>query len=836
MQIKETIKKNSMLLIDLFIQCYKIDYIGIYLKRNATFRMLYSNINGNKDDHYYLFGLQNNLESNGCIFTFPLDISDEIYIIVDADETLKNTSQFKDTFIKLCEYLVLLSYNSTRYDFYYLEKLLQEKQLLTNVVLNLFIKSERLYHFKINLANKIINMPDEFKNYLLKKGIKISNLNDLISILPKNISSDLQFKLDLIKLRRLTNFQIEIKDLDNIRDFVLYFYCSSYNNNTRDTIDAILVFEHRKNKLKDFISSNDEFTQNIVKFGSWEYNKESNILTLGKNSQRIIAVKDNKVKVDDLINFNKLSDYYSTIQNMLIVKLQEKRVELSFDLDITNFIGENIHLEVYGRGLTNDNSNIYYGLLKSIPSKYYHNPVQAEVDQSIGILAGSIAHEFNNVLMGTFGYIDMLRRMKNLPKEAYAYIDKLDYYAKISSTLSNKLLNYNNNEKTNKEYFDFIFLSRTVIDNVKSNFPKDITINVIENSSYALISANRMEINGIIFNICNSLRELLHDHGTINIHIDEKVLNICKKKSKKILKVDYSIKNLVGINILDIDYIKALISKNSGLFNIKIDHDFIKIEILFPIYSFNKNEEINDNTNLTNKSDYNILIIDDDLIVIDAVSMILRESGFNVISYNNPLDAIEYYKESYKDIDLILLDMVMPIMLGEEVFHNLRLINNDAMVLILSAYSKEGKVEKLLQDGAKAYIRKPIVISEFISTITYCLSKITKDTKYLDEEYALSMLDNNKRIYHNLLRRYYNEYESVANVINTYISDKDYKSIRNIVHKIKGLSLNIGSKQLYEMTITLEKELDENIYNDKKVLNFIEFHNKILKEIKNGIG
>ena len=103
----------------------------------------------------------------------------------------------------------------------------------------------------------------------------------------------------------------------------------------------------------------------------------------------------------------------------------------------------------------------------------------------------------------------------------------------------------------------------------------------------------------------------------------------------------------------------------------------------------------------------NILVIDDELILVQTVSAILRKEGYDAVVCTDSLEAIEIYRKSPGDFDLVLLDMIMPGLGGPEVFAELRKINPSVAVLIMSGATANHEVQDLADAGASGFLAKP---------------------------------------------------------------------------------------------------------------------------------
>ena len=102
-----------------------------------------------------------------------------------------------------------------------------------------------------------------------------------------------------------------------------------------------------------------------------------------------------------------------------------------------------------------------------------------------------------------------------------------------------------------------------------------------------------------------------------------------------------------------------------------------------------------------------ILIVDDHENIWDFLIEALQNLGYSVILAENGLDAVEIYRENPQEIDLVLLDMIMPQLNGYEAFKQIREIDSEAKILLSSGFVGGEEVQELLDNGAKGFLAKP---------------------------------------------------------------------------------------------------------------------------------
>jgi len=102
-----------------------------------------------------------------------------------------------------------------------------------------------------------------------------------------------------------------------------------------------------------------------------------------------------------------------------------------------------------------------------------------------------------------------------------------------------------------------------------------------------------------------------------------------------------------------------------------------------------------------------ILVIDDEEVIRAMIGEMLRRQGYEVVFAANGIEAIDIFESEHSNIDLVILDMIMPYQNGKETFVGLKEIDPRVKVLLTSGYSVDGMTQEIMQMGAKGFIKKP---------------------------------------------------------------------------------------------------------------------------------
>ena len=124
-------------------------------------------------------------------------------------------------------------------------------------------------------------------------------------------------------------------------------------------------------------------------------------------------------------------------------------------------------------------------------------------------------------------------------------------------------------------------------------------------------------------------------------------------------------------------------------------------------------------------SPYRVLIIDDSIFITKQIGQILTSEGFDVAAIaENGLDGLEKYKELFPKIDLVTLDITMPVMDGVTALEKIIEFDNKAKIIMISALGKQDLVKKSLLLGAKNYIVKPLDRKKVLERVLMTLKKV----------------------------------------------------------------------------------------------------------------
>jgi len=367
---------------------------------------------------------------------------------------------------------------------------------------------------------------------------------------------------------------------------------------------------------------------------------------------------------------------------------------------------------------------------------------QREKMAALGQLAGGIAHDFNNQLMSIIGNATMIQKTDDMAKMK-EYAERIIHISQSTANLTKKILVFSKKDSSTNEPINL----KSVLDNtyamVDSIFSKNIIIKYSYTACNKMIMGNETQIENLIINLMINSRDAMGSGGTIKIGAEDIVINketalshgeVIKKGEyiklyvqdnglgmkeetyNKMFEPYFSTKNKIKGTGLGLSVVFGTVKSHSGYVNVisKL-YNGTTIEIYLPV----NNPKRNTNKTNSKKAEINsdlIMLVDDDVNVLDIEAELLEDLGYEVMKFNNPISALEYYKVEHDKINFVVLDMVMPNLSGKELFEELKKINNNVTAIFISGYSGQAEMEELINRGLKI-IEKPFTFDELSAEI-----------------------------------------------------------------------------------------------------------------------
>lgn len=355
--------------------------------------------------------------------------------------------------------------------------------------------------------------------------------------------------------------------------------------------------------------------------------------------------------------------------------------------------------------------------------------------ESIGILAGGLAHDFNNILTGIMGNIDLAIMSGSNTQDAHSYLEKASKGCQRATSLTQKLLTFSKGGSPVKENASIGEIVTESIDfvlhgsNIKMEWfiPEDLWTTEVDKDQISQViqnlilnSAESMPDGGIISVTCKNITfDNNHHHpgNYIQVNIKDTGIGISKENIDKIFDPYFSTKETGSGLGLAVTY--SIIYKHSGFIDVKSEPGKgTEFSLYLPVTTNCKtdrklSEKI---THKHTKNKYSILAMDDEAEIRNLLEIMLKKLGHTVTIVTHGEQAIEKYKK--KKFDLVILDITIPGgMGGIETMEQLKNIDPNAKGIVSSGYANSPVMSNYKLYGFCGALTKPFLMNNLKDTI-----------------------------------------------------------------------------------------------------------------------
>ena len=604
--------------------------------------------------------------------------------------------QLKDSFVSIVYNIsknqLISSNGQGDYHNYFISKTYQE--MTQSLIKIMPLKKDKLNFLKLFSKDKLIK---DFEN-----GIKNSSLQFTI-----NIDGDYK----LIKLNNIVTVNPNTSDLVSI---------STMNDVTKNhQMEALL--EGTIKYGYDFTAIiNLEFNNCILYNPSGEIEKLSN-----DNFFKILASNSIKDLIKDIANLNdiklvlKRNNYYQYIydtvdhksKKIIFFRISDTEIGL-LQNDITSYSeSDKRTLEELQNALNGAKSA---NKAKSVFLSRMSHDIRTPLNAIIGLTDISMNEIENQIADNHYGNFKLIKENSN------HLLELINDVLEMSSIESDKLT-------LNEEVFDLEKNLTSIVDRLKSiTFEKNIKILLKNNFSNYLVKTDKLKLNRIIENLLNNAikyspnssiieiqcRELIHYNKLVEFEFSVKDhgLGIPKNRLNEIFDpfVTGEKENFKGTG-LGLTIVKQLIDTLGG--SIKVESELNKgstFTFKLPLTITQSKETIPHYSSNYNFKNLTILVVEDNKINSKILTKLLNSKGIKVINAYNGQEGFDIYQQMQDKIDLILMDISMPIMDGLESTKLIRKINSTIPIVALSANAFIEDRRNSIKVGMNAHISKPI--------------------------------------------------------------------------------------------------------------------------------
>jgi PAS domain S-box-containing protein len=418
-------------------------------------------------------------------------------------------------------------------------------------------------------------------------------------------------------------------------------------------------------------------------------------------------------------------------------------------LEIDAFDGQKKIILNYTAPVFNDQGNIQGAIVvnQDISDREQLNAqlTQAQKMESIGRLAGGVAHDFNNMLGVILGHVEMAMEQVDHAQPLYADLQQIMKAAERSSDLTHQLLAFARKQTISPKVLDLNETVEGMLKMLRRLIGEDIDLLWKPGRNIRPVKMDPSQIDQILANLCVNARDAIEGVGRVTIETDavafdkaycadhagfapgEYILlavsddgcGMDKETLSHLFEPFFTTKDVGKGTGLGLATVYGIVKQNSGFINVYSEPDHgSRFTIYLPRYEAMTTPTTEQPpAQATTRGSETVLLVEDELALLKMTTMMLEKQGYTVLPANTPGEAIRLAREYPGHIDLLLTDMIMPEMNGRDLAGNLLSIHPDLKCLFMSGYTANLIAHHGVLDQGVHFIQKPFSLKNLAAKL-----------------------------------------------------------------------------------------------------------------------
>jgi len=363
---------------------------------------------------------------------------------------------------------------------------------------------------------------------------------------------------------------------------------------------------------------------------------------------------------------------------------------------------------------------------------------QAQKMESVGRLAGGVAHDFNNMLQAIMGYTELAILKINRGASADENLIQIKQASQRSADLVRQLLTFARKQTVCPKV---LRLSETVAGMIKilqRLIGEEIELVWKQGTDPWLIKIDPAQIDQILANLLVNARDSISGVGTVTIETGNAVLDeaycrvnpgfvpgeyalltvgdtgsgMDKETLSRIFEPFFTTKEVGNGTGLGLSTVYGIVKQNGGFINVYSEPGHgTTIKIYLPRCQGQAKTDDAVQEQTTPRGTETVLVVEDEKMLLEFVGTVLEEQGYTVLSAGTPADALTIAREYSNPIHLLVTDVVMPEMNGRELKEAITPLYPDIKTLYMSGYTADVIAHRGMLDEGTAFLQKPFLIN-----------------------------------------------------------------------------------------------------------------------------
>ncbi len=377
--------------------------------------------------------------------------------------------------------------------------------------------------------------------------------------------------------------------------------------------------------------------------------------------------------------------------------------------------------------------------------------MRAQRMESIGTLAGGVAHDLNNILTPIMMAIEILQELSTHP-QAKNILKTIELSAKRGADIVRQVLSFARGLEGQRIEVQPKHLLKDLENIIKDTFPKDIRMQFSVPNDIWTILGDPTQVHQILLNLCVNARDAMPNGGALTIGVENCALDEqyaamhiqakpgCYVKISvtdsgtgippdlidKIFEPFFTTKALNKGTGLGLSTVMAIVKSHDGIVNVYSETGKgTTFNVYLPAMesSTEARKEQTAAANLPRGSGETVLVVDDEASVLTITKQTLQAFGYRVVTAMDGADALSVYVQHRNEIAVVLTDMMMPVLDGSATIQALMRINPAIKIIAASGLNTNGGEALVASAGVKHFLTKPYTAATLLRTIRTILDK-----------------------------------------------------------------------------------------------------------------
>ncbi len=407
------------------------------------------------------------------------------------------------------------------------------------------------------------------------------------------------------------------------------------------------------------------------------------------------------------------------------------------DMTVVRPDGSSIQLEVYGTPVVDSQGTVILSLTSffDVTERRMAEEQlrQSQKMEAIGQLAGGVAHDFNNMLCGILGATELLVSRPDVSPRQRRHLDLIASSANRAADLTRKLLSFARRQPLANQAIDLHQAVQAAIDLLSPTLDRRITIDTALVAEQSTVMGDATLLQNVFLNLGINAAHAMPEGGNlsfssrtipgtdlppgilreasttaIEINVRDSGNGIAAEHLPHIFEPFFTTKGAGRGSGLGLASALGTIQQHGG--SITVDSSpgsGTCFHILLPLTSGEAALRPPVPQEHCVPGSGCILLVDDEAVMRDCGTALLEEAGYRVLVAADGEEALACYTAHRAEIDLVLLDMVMPRLNGRDCFHALRQLRPDLPIILASGFSHEDELADLRSHGLAGFLAKP---------------------------------------------------------------------------------------------------------------------------------